>query len=229
VQRLINIKIAKAYRTVSNEALCIITSLTPIHIKIQETAELYKIVRRNRYKNLQFYHDKLPRQWLHPAARFMATGDTEVQTPINIYNDRSKSERGVGTGIVIKRPGNPTIKIMYRRDNRCSNNQAEAFAILKALEYIKSTQTQEEDKALTLHTDSTTTLDSLTNTDKHTFLTEEIRQAVHELETREWIIWFRWVKAHAKTSGNELADKLAKETTGKKDVPISYNREPKAS
>jgi 2-iminoacetate synthase ThiH len=33
VQRLINIRIAKAYRTVSNDALCIITGLTPIHIK----------------------------------------------------------------------------------------------------------------------------------------------------------------------------------------------------
>jgi hypothetical protein len=28
IQRLINVKIAKAYRTVSNEALCIITGLT---------------------------------------------------------------------------------------------------------------------------------------------------------------------------------------------------------
>ena len=33
VQRLINIKVAKAYQTVSNEALCIITGLTPITIK----------------------------------------------------------------------------------------------------------------------------------------------------------------------------------------------------
>jgi len=35
VQRLINIKVAKVYRTVSNDALCIITGLTPIHIKIK--------------------------------------------------------------------------------------------------------------------------------------------------------------------------------------------------
>jgi hypothetical protein len=88
VQRLINIKIAKAYRTVSNEALCIIRGLTPIHIKIQETVELYKIIRENRYKNLPINHDKPPRQWLHPAARIIATDD---QTPINIYTDRSKS------------------------------------------------------------------------------------------------------------------------------------------
>jgi len=56
-----------------------------------------------------------------------------------------------------------------------------------------------------------TTLDSLINTDIHTFLTEEIKQRVHEIEKREWKIRFRWVKAHAGTSGNELTNKLAKE------------------
>jgi ribonuclease HI len=73
-----------------------------------------------------------------------------------------------------------------------------------------------------LRTGSKTTLDSLINTDIHTFLTEDIRQTVHELETREWKIRFRWVKAYAGTSGNELADKLVKEASGKTDLPISY-------
>ena len=40
VQRIINIKIAKEYRTVSNEALCVLTGLTPIAIKIEEMARL---------------------------------------------------------------------------------------------------------------------------------------------------------------------------------------------
>ena len=47
------------------------------------------------------------------------------------------------------------------------------------------------------------------------------------MENREWKIRFRWVKAHAGTSGNELADKLSKEASGKTDLPISYNRVPK--
>jgi hypothetical protein len=38
VQRLINIKIAKAYRTTSNEALCILTGNAPIVIKVEETS-----------------------------------------------------------------------------------------------------------------------------------------------------------------------------------------------
>jgi hypothetical protein len=41
IQRLINIKIAKAYCTVSNEALCVITGLMPINIKIAETDKFY--------------------------------------------------------------------------------------------------------------------------------------------------------------------------------------------
>ena len=134
----------------------------------------------------------------------------------------------MGAGIAIKRPGIPTVKLKYRMDTWCSNNQAEAFAILKALEFIQTTQTNEEDNAVTVNTDSMTTVDSLINTDIHTFLTEEIRQTVHKLETRGWKIRFRWVKAHAGTSGNELADKLAKEASGKTDLPVSYNKVPKS-
>jgi ribonuclease HI len=80
---------------------------------------------------------------------------------------------------------------MYRMDTRCTNNHAEAFTILKALEYIQTTQTNEEDKAATVLTDSRTTLDSLYNPDIHTFLIEEIRQKAHEMENREWKIRLR--------------------------------------
>jgi len=50
---------------------------------------------------------------------------------------------------------------------------------------------------------------------------------VHETEIREWTIRFRRVKAHAGTSGNELAAKLAKKASGKTEIPISHNRVPK--
>ena len=36
---------AKAYRTVSSEALCVITGMTPIHLKIEQAAELYRHTR----------------------------------------------------------------------------------------------------------------------------------------------------------------------------------------
>jgi len=45
------------------------------------------------------------------------------------------------------------------------------------------------------------------------------------MENREWKIRFRWIKAQAGVSGNELADKLAKEASGKKDIYLSATTE----
>jgi len=45
VQRLVNIRIAKAYRTVSNEALCVLTGLTPIAIKTDEASQFYQLTK----------------------------------------------------------------------------------------------------------------------------------------------------------------------------------------
>jgi hypothetical protein len=46
-QHLINIKIAKAFQTTSNEVLCTLTGLTPIVIKAEEVAKLYNIMRKS--------------------------------------------------------------------------------------------------------------------------------------------------------------------------------------
>ena len=43
VQRLINLRMAKAYRTISHEALCILTGILPINIRAEEAATLYNI------------------------------------------------------------------------------------------------------------------------------------------------------------------------------------------
>jgi ribonuclease HI len=114
-------------------------------------------------------------------------------------------------------------------DNRCTTNQAEAIAITKGLDYVQTKQENLVEKEATVYTESRTTLDSLCITDKHTFLTEEIRQKVHEMGIREWKIRFRWTKAHAGTRGNELANKLGKEASVKTEIPISYNRIPKSA
>ena len=104
----------------------------------------------------------LDQEWLHPAARIIPTDNTkEESTPINIYTDGSKSEKVVGAGIAIIRPRTTTVKLMYRMDTTSTNNQAEALEILKALEYIQTTQINEEEKAATVHKDSRTTLDEV--------------------------------------------------------------------
>jgi len=83
---------------------------------------------------------------------------------------------GVGTSIAKIIPGTPTVNLMYRMDSRCTNKQDGVFAILKALEYIQTNLENEEDKVVIVHTGSRTTLDSLNNANKQTYLTEGIRQ-----------------------------------------------------
>jgi len=42
--------------------------------------------------------------------------------------------------------------------------------------------------------------------------------------SRGWTTRFRWTKSHLGNTGNELADKLAKEASSKTEIPISCNR-----
>jgi hypothetical protein len=100
VQRLINIKIAKAYITTSNEALCILTGATLIEIKVEETAKLYRIPSDR--KNYQLDHEAELKDWTHPAdsVKIREQNEGDEQT-IQIFTDGNKNEHEVGSGIAI--------------------------------------------------------------------------------------------------------------------------------
>ena len=64
IPRLINIKIAKAYLTVSNEALCIIIGLMLLNIRIEEATKYYAITKGEGY----LYDREMDmKNWIHPA------------------------------------------------------------------------------------------------------------------------------------------------------------------
>ena len=175
VQRLMNIKIAKSFRTVSNEALCIITGLTPIDIKIEETAQLLQITKRtNSEGNMADYdkyitnlplpqnveYDVQPKDWLHPAETVRITEHQE-ENDIHIYTDGSKSGDGVGAGIALFIQNKLTHQFMFTLHNSCSINQAEQLAIVKALETVKDIYIAENiPREVTVYTDSRITLHS---------------------------------------------------------------------
>ena len=64
VQRLINIRIIKAYRTVSNKTQCDITGIILINIKIEKTAKYYECIKGN---GNQIDWDMGVKHWNHPA------------------------------------------------------------------------------------------------------------------------------------------------------------------
>jgi hypothetical protein len=72
------------------------------------------------------------------------------------------------------------------------------------------------------------TLDSLKNSNIHTFLIEEIRRKATEMGKIDWKIQFCWVKAHIGIQGNELADTVANEAATNADITECYKKVPKS-
>jgi hypothetical protein len=141
VQRLINNKIAKAYRMVSNEALYIQTGMTPIAIKIEEATQFYQLTRGSTKEEAQTDRDMGVKHWHQPAeTTIFLTEYNEETSTIQIFTDGSKSEQGVGAGIAIFESGNHIKSLKCRLNKRCTNNQVEQLAILRALEYTENIQ-----------------------------------------------------------------------------------------
>jgi ribonuclease HI len=124
----------------------------------------------------------------------------------NVFTDGSKSEQGVGSGVAVF-----TVKVLaeqlkFKLDNRCSNNQAEQLAIVKALVVIEMQQVKNnEPGTAVIYTDSKITLDSIRSAKNHDHLVEEMRKRAVTLIKKNWKIEFKWVKAHVGIYGNETA------------------------
>jgi len=149
-----NIKIAKAYQTTSNDALCILTGNTPIVIKAEETANIYRITRDR--QNHQLEHEAEPKDWTHPADSVRISEQNEAKEhTIQIYTDGSKNEHGVESGTAIYIHNKLTHQIKRKLHNRCSNNQAEQMAIIKALKAIDTIKISNNTPLIIMiHTDS---------------------------------------------------------------------------
>jgi len=165
VQRLIDIKIAKAYRTTSNEALCTLTGLTPIVIQAEEEARIFNIMRENSQTEID--KDVQLKNWLHPTDLVRITELPEDEE-IQIYTDGSKNDNGVGTGRAIFIKGKLEEQLKYKLHNNCSNNQTEQMAIVKAIEANGNIHIRDSRlRKATIYTESRVTIQSLKNHRNH--------------------------------------------------------------
>jgi len=78
-----------------------------------------------------------------------------------------------------------------------------------------------------IYTDSKINLALTRSAKNHNHLVEEIRKRAVTLNKKNWKIKFKWVKAHARIYGNEIADRLAKEAT--QNYHVTCSRIPKSA
>jgi ribonuclease HI len=156
--------------------------------------------------------------------------ETKEEATIRAYTDGSKYQRGVGSGVVIFKGSDVIARHKFKLSNNCSNNQAKLLAIQKPLEEIDIPYRESiNPPTAVIYTDSRVALDSISNHNNHSFLVEEIKIKAASLEEREWSIKFSWVKAHAGTLGNEIADRLAKEPARSENMQYEFDRTPKST
>jgi ribonuclease HI len=244
VQRLINVKITKAYRTILFEASCVMAGVPPIGLVTEEKARLYMIKhnpecdlplpvkewphptqRRNRRVTLSDDREVELQNWPNPVDEVKTTEDKgNEQRTILIHTDGSKNEQGVGSGVAIFVHQKLAVQLQFRLGTRCSNNQAEQLAIVKALEAIETTDIPENSPCtIDIFTESRITLDLLQNANNHSYLIKEIKRLSY-LDRANWTIRILWVKAHAGIYGNEMADQLAVAASRNSDIAVSFNR-----
>jgi ribonuclease HI len=154
-----------------------------------------------------------PKHWLYPAD-IVSVNDTKDDGEESLWQVFTDGEQGVGLGVAVFTGQELMEQLKFKLENRCSYNQAEQRAILKALAAIETKQVNyNEHRTVVIHTDSKITLDSIRNAKNHNHLLKEIRKSTVNLNKHNWQIEFKWVKAHVEIYGNEIADQLAKEAT----------------
>ena len=227
IQRLIHIKIVKAYRTTSYDASCMIAGERPIHIIIQQKVQTYVATKIN---NLDYDTPLEVRYWRHPAelAKIRKVENGTIYTT-EVYTDGSKTGENVGAVGIVFVNGRLVHQLKFKLHGHCTNNQAKQIAILKVLEKLKELrlgQNGNNDKRVAIYTDSKITLDLLQNKFKWNRLIEFIRNKITELAWSKWIMHFGWIKGHTGIEENELVDRLAKEAA-LEEGPIAYDTIPR--
>ena len=103
----------------SNEALCAMTGLTPIIIKIEEASQYYHITRGCEKEETNIEKRKRNHYWQHPAETItILTEDTKDTSTIQVFTDGSNSEKGVGAGVAIYKSGDLIKSLKYKLNKK---------------------------------------------------------------------------------------------------------------
>jgi hypothetical protein len=129
IQRLINIKIAKANHTISYDTSCMIAGVRHTQITIEQKIQTFIATKIN-----NFEHDAPLelRYWRHPAKlAIIHEVENGIMYTTEVYTGGSKTGDNVTAAGIIFVNGKLVHQLKFKLHGHCSNNQAEQIAILK--------------------------------------------------------------------------------------------------
>lgn len=130
----------------------------------------------------------------------------------SIYTDGSKCGNKVAFAFVT-----PESTTSERIPDGCSIFTAEAFAVFRSLQYIKSSPF----KKFVIFTDSLSLIQSIEMENQKNSIVLSIFKILDEIFKQNKRVVFCWVPSHCGIPGNELADKAAKQALNQEITPIS--------
>lgn len=213
IQRSFLLRIAKSYRTVSHEALCAVTAIPPISLRLAEIISIGQTNKLRIYQTIPIQRDITSPH--HPATsfyRYVYLSPLPTSSPyLKVFTDGSKINDSVGGAFVWYRDKQEINQFRFRLPAHCSVFQAEMMAIDCALQQLEIVYQTETD--IIIWSDSLSSLQAIRDCRNCNTLVQSVQQRLINLKNKNVRVRLSWIRGHNGNIGNERADQLAKDNS----------------
>ncbi|UYV72205.1 hypothetical protein LAZ67_9002174 [Cordylochernes scorpioides] len=220
-QRKFCVHAIRGFRTTPTIAAITLLRVLPLDMKVLLLSSLLRPP-----GSLPFRAERRPLPYIYPSPPAIPdlspTPLPSFLPDISYYTDGSKTSSGAGSGVArVPCPGSSfsPLFLSLPLSSHCSVFQAEGFPLLTALRDIASLPSQ---LTIAIFSDCLSLLNSLPNLETRHPLVFKCQRILHNLLLSRSIS-LHWVKGHADTVGNIIADSLTRRAANDRDTPPLYS------